>query len=127
MARVTVEDCLVKVPNRFALVHLAAQRVRQLKDGAPAMLESKNKKVVVALREIASGSIYPVTAEEAERERAEAEERERMRLSQATAAMEAEAKAEQEPDGPAAEEIVLTLDGAEDMEEAAIQETETEE
>ncbi len=54
MARVTVEDCLREVNNRFALVHLAAQRVRQFRQGAKPRIESKNKEVVVALREIAA-------------------------------------------------------------------------
>ncbi len=57
MARVTVEDCLEKVENRYELVHLAAKRVKQLKDGAEATVKSKNKEVVTALREIAAGKI----------------------------------------------------------------------
>ncbi|RJX34465.1 MAG: DNA-directed RNA polymerase subunit omega [Desulfarculus sp.] len=89
MARVTVEDCLRQVPNRFSLVHLTAKRVRQLREGAPPHLASKNKEVVVALREIAAGNVYPVSAEEAAQERAEAEARERERLAQAQQAMEA--------------------------------------
>ncbi len=59
MARVTIEDCLEQVDNRFALVHLAAKRVRQLNKGAPVLLDErvKNKEIVVALREIAAGKI----------------------------------------------------------------------
>ncbi len=59
MARVTIEDCLEKVDNRFALVHLGAKRVRQLYKGAPVLLSErvKNKEIVVALREIAAGKI----------------------------------------------------------------------
>ena len=96
MARVTVEDCLAKVDNRFTLVHLAAKRVRQLREGAPPYLESKNKEVVLALREVAGGFVYPVSAEEAERERAEAEARERERLAAAReAARAAEAQAQE--------------------------------
>jgi DNA-directed RNA polymerase subunit omega len=59
MARVTIEDCLERVDNRFALVHLGAKRVRQLYKGAPVLLEErvKNKEIVVALREIAAGKI----------------------------------------------------------------------
>ena len=59
MARVTVEDCLKNVDNRFALVHLAVRRVLQLRHGAPAVLENvkSNKEVVLALREIASNRI----------------------------------------------------------------------
>jgi DNA-directed RNA polymerase subunit omega len=59
VARVTIEDCLEKVPNRFALIHLAAKRVRQLHRGAPTLVKSDNKEVVVALREIAAGKIIP--------------------------------------------------------------------
>ena len=100
MARVTVEDCLKRVDNRFSLVHLAAKRVRQLREGAPAYLDSRNKEIVVALREIAAGEVYPVTAEEAEQERARAEarERERLALAAAEAEKEAEEAGEQEPD-----------------------------
>ncbi len=90
MARVTVEDCLQKVDSRFSLVHLATKRVRQLREGAPPLLESKNKEVVLALREIAAGQVYPVTAEEAAQARAEAEARERQRLSEAAQALPAE-------------------------------------
>ena len=58
MARVTVEDCLEKVENRFQLVILAAQRVKQLYNGAQPLIESKNnRQVVTALREIAAGKI----------------------------------------------------------------------
>lgn len=53
MARVTVEDCLAQVPNRFALVVLAASRARQLSRGDDAMVEAPNKPAVMALREIA--------------------------------------------------------------------------
>ncbi len=58
MARVTIEDCLEKVNNRFLLVHLSAKRVMQLRKGAPLLVEApKNKEVVLALREIAAGKI----------------------------------------------------------------------
>ena len=53
MARVTVEDCLEKVPNRFALVVLASERARQLSRGQDALVECDNKPAVTALREIA--------------------------------------------------------------------------
>jgi DNA-directed RNA polymerase subunit omega len=58
MARVTIEDCLSKVNNRFALVHMAYQRVQQIRSGHAPMVRSKNKDVVVALREIAAGKVY---------------------------------------------------------------------
>ena len=57
MARVTVEDCLKKIPNRFELVLAAAMRARQLSSGAVARIEAKDKPTVVSLREIASGAI----------------------------------------------------------------------
>ena len=57
MARVTVEDCLPQVDNRFALVLLATKRARQLVAGARPLLRSKNKPAVLGLREIATGKI----------------------------------------------------------------------
>ena len=57
MARVTVEDCLEQVPNRFALVLLASERARQLSRGAGPLVECDNKPVVTSLREIASGYV----------------------------------------------------------------------
>jgi DNA-directed RNA polymerase subunit omega len=58
MARVTVEDCLEHEENRFALVVLAARRTRQLLKGAPTLVQSRNKPVVTALREIADHKVY---------------------------------------------------------------------
>lgn len=57
MARITVEDCLAIVPNRFSLVLVAAERTKQLLKGAQARLDGdvENKEVVIALREIAAG------------------------------------------------------------------------
>jgi DNA-directed RNA polymerase subunit omega len=57
MARITVEDCLEKIPNRFQLVLLAARRAKQLLKGARPLVESDNKEVVAALREIAEGKV----------------------------------------------------------------------
>jgi DNA-directed RNA polymerase subunit omega len=57
MARITVEDCLNQVNNRFALIHMAAKRVRQLRKGAEPTIASKNKDIVVSLREIAAGQV----------------------------------------------------------------------
>ena len=65
MARVTVEDCLEKVDNRFLLVMLAAKRVKQLYKGAKPQIDNKgaNKNVVVSLREIAAGKVgYELTS-----------------------------------------------------------------
>ena len=57
MARITVEDCLKKVNNRFTLIHMAAKRVRQLRKGAEPTIQSKNKDIVISLREIAAGNV----------------------------------------------------------------------
>jgi len=58
MARVTVEDCIIKVPNRFDLVMVAAQRARDISSGAALTIERDNdKNPVVALREIADTTI----------------------------------------------------------------------
>ncbi len=57
MARITIEDCLEKVDNRFSLVHLAARRVRQLRAGSKVMSDRNNRDVVLSLREIAAGQI----------------------------------------------------------------------
>ena len=60
MARVTVEDCVTKISNRFDLVLVSAQRARQLSSGTPPLLERDNdKNPVVALREIAEGLVSP--------------------------------------------------------------------
>lgn len=60
MARVTVEDCVDKVPNRFDLVLLAGHRARNISSGSPITIERDNdKNPVVALREIASETIAP--------------------------------------------------------------------
>jgi len=58
MARITVEDCLKKVPSRFVLVHLASQRARRLIKGARPLLDTENKAVVTALREVAAGLVF---------------------------------------------------------------------
>lgn len=57
MARITVEDCLERVPNRFVLVLMASKRARQLFRGAKPLINSDNRPVVVALREIAAGKV----------------------------------------------------------------------
>ncbi|XXS69889.1 DNA-directed RNA polymerase subunit omega [Sorangium sp. So ce131] len=58
MARVTVEDCLEREENRFALVVLAANRTRQLMKGSDALVKTKNKPAVTSLREIAAGKVH---------------------------------------------------------------------
>lgn len=57
MARITVEDCLERIPNRFQLVLAATYRARMLAQGHTPKIESRDKPVVTALREIASGQI----------------------------------------------------------------------
>ncbi|MGD9210581.1 MAG: DNA-directed RNA polymerase subunit omega [Desulfobacteraceae bacterium] len=67
MARITVEDCLKKVENRFQLVHMAARRVRQIREGAEYLVSSpKNEDIVVALREIAAGKVIEKASSEKE-------------------------------------------------------------
>ena len=66
MARVTVEDCVDKIPNRFDLVLLAAQRARQISGGADLTIDrDRDKNPVVALREIAETTVKPKHLEEA--------------------------------------------------------------
>jgi len=59
MARITCEDCLAKIGdgNRFNLIHLAVKRVKQHRQGAPFLVEGKNKEIVMTLREVASGKV----------------------------------------------------------------------
>jgi len=58
MARITVEDCLEKVSSRFALVMLAARRAKMVIRGASPLVESTNRAIVTALREVAGGKVY---------------------------------------------------------------------
>lgn len=58
MARVTVEDCLEKMPNRFAVALLASKRARSILNGAEPTVQSDNKPCVTALREIAEGTVH---------------------------------------------------------------------
>jgi DNA-directed RNA polymerase subunit omega len=64
MARITVEDCLDHVDNRFELVLLATKRAKQLLKGARPLVETDNKEVVTALREVAAGKVEMVYPEE---------------------------------------------------------------
>jgi DNA-directed RNA polymerase omega subunit len=57
MARITVEDCLERVESRFSLVILAAKRAKMLLKGAPALVDTDNKVIVNALREIAADKV----------------------------------------------------------------------
>jgi len=64
VARITIEDCLEKIPSRFQLVHMAAKRVRQIREGSEYLVSSpKNEDIVVALREIAADKVRTKTAE----------------------------------------------------------------
>lgn len=64
MARITVEDCLRHVENRFALVMLASKRVRQLRRGEQALVNTRdNKDIVTALREVAAGKVTAAAPE----------------------------------------------------------------
>ncbi|MEE8185878.1 MAG: DNA-directed RNA polymerase subunit omega [Thermodesulfobacteriota bacterium] len=57
MARITIEDSLKKVESRFALVHIASQRARMLIKGAKQLVDSDNRPIVIALREISAGEV----------------------------------------------------------------------
>jgi len=65
MARVTVEDCLKKIPNRFLLINMVSKRVRQIREGSDYLVNSpKNEDIVVSLREIAAGKVTVQLPEE---------------------------------------------------------------
>lgn len=71
MARITIEDCLKRVSNRFLLVNMVAKRVRQIREGSDYLVSSpKNEDIVVALREVAAGKIIKVESEEKEEQEA---------------------------------------------------------
>jgi DNA-directed RNA polymerase subunit omega len=58
VARITIEDCLRKVDNRFLLVNMVAKRVRQIREGSDYLVSSpKNEDIVVSLREVAAGKV----------------------------------------------------------------------
>jgi DNA-directed RNA polymerase subunit omega len=78
MARITVEDCLDNVPNRFSLCLLTAERTKQLMKGAQRLIsdERDNKEIVTALREIAAGSVAADTSAFDENEQVAREARE---------------------------------------------------
>jgi DNA-directed RNA polymerase subunit omega len=67
MARITVEDCLKKVESRFELVILAARRAKMIMRGASPLVESDNRPVVNALREVASGKVKFIDPREKEK------------------------------------------------------------
>ncbi len=57
MARITIEDCLKKIPNEYELALLGAMRTQQLLEGARPLVKSDNREVILALREIAAGKV----------------------------------------------------------------------
>jgi DNA-directed RNA polymerase subunit omega len=58
VARITIEDCLRRVPNRFVLVNMVAKRVRQIREGSEYLVNSpKNEDIVISLREVAAGKV----------------------------------------------------------------------
>ncbi len=58
MARITIDDCLKRVPNRFLLANMVARRVRQIREGSEYLVSSpKNEDIVISLREVAAGRI----------------------------------------------------------------------
>jgi DNA-directed RNA polymerase subunit omega len=86
MARITVEDCLEKVGNRFALVQIASRRAKQLLGGAKPLLKDgegkDNKSIVNALREIALGTVGVMTPEEIAEDARREEERKQKLLAE---------------------------------------------
>ena len=89
MARITIEDCLAKIPSRFQLVHMAAKRVRQIREGSEYLVSSpKNEDIVVALREIAADKVRVKSAQaevaiEGVQEKPEVEETEKAEETEA--------------------------------------------
>ncbi|HOS60077.1 MAG TPA: DNA-directed RNA polymerase subunit omega [Syntrophorhabdaceae bacterium] len=71
MARITVEDCMDKVENRFELVHLSAKRAKQLVKGSRPLVKSTNREIVTALREIAEDLVYFEKKDTVEKDRDE--------------------------------------------------------
>ena len=64
MALITIEDCLKKVENRFLLVNMVANRVRQIREGSDYLVSSpKNEDIVVSLREVAAGKVVSKEAD----------------------------------------------------------------
>ncbi len=59
MARVTIEDCVKNIPNRFLLVQAGVRRTRQIMEGSRPLTSRRNREVVLALREIAEGKVVP--------------------------------------------------------------------
>jgi DNA-directed RNA polymerase subunit omega len=93
MARITVEDCLVKENNRFSLVQLCSKRSKQLFTGSPLTIsQKKNKPIVSALREIAAGTVRFMTP--AEQDAFEAQKAQELEAARAAEVAEREKRAE---------------------------------
>ena len=90
MARITVEDCLAQIgdDNRFALVHLAVERIRQHRKGEPFLVDGKNKEIVMTLREIAAGAVTFDNILELPRQRRAEEDAARAELAETEAEQE---------------------------------------
>lgn len=132
MARITVEDCLTKENNRFALVQLAAKRTKQILGGAKALVHSTNKAVVTALREIADSRVRFMTPEEQSIADAEAAQEKENILEQvvaqaaATPSLDDVFKAKDEMDDEE-EDIIADDDGDDDVDDDIDDEEEEEE
>ena len=113
MARVTVEDCLKRIPNRFFLVHAAAKRVRQLREGSERLIDAPdNEDIVCALREIAAGKVF-VTRHYADYEEGPEERDEAVPVTEAKATPEAEPAEQAETLEPSAETTELADESGE--------------
>lgn len=100
MARVSIQDCLKFMENRFSLVTVAADRTRQLMEGVDPLVKSKNKLLVTALREVAAGEITAVTQEELDTYR-----RRRQDIEAQTRELKKNAPKESEPKQPIPQSI----------------------
>lgn len=90
MARITVEDCLENVANRFCLVRLAAKRAKQILSGSPAVTDFRgNREIVGALREIADGKVRFIEKTEPDLIPAEPEVKELVKAEASTTVVEA--------------------------------------
>jgi DNA-directed RNA polymerase subunit omega len=101
MARITIEDCLEKVNNRFLLVNMVARRVRQIREGSEYLVSApKNEDIVVSLREVAAGRIR---MNDGDAVLPEPDPAEATLLEAASPSENAEAEADQTEEAPGAE------------------------
>ena len=120
MARITVEDCLKRVSNRFLLANMASKRVRQIREGSEYLVSSpQNEDIVVALREIAAGMVTVVDEDAKKLKRSEAaEQAEAAEVAEAEEATEAEEGAEVE-EVTEVEEVAEVEQDEKEVEDAA--------